>query len=302
MLCVVLTDARPAQVVSVGHIGTTELAASSLATMVVNVSAMCVVQGFCTAVSFNNHSLSYPVGDRPLTLTSSPSQLDTLCPQAFTSRPAHTSLHALRTYFILSLIWLIQLAIFFNSEVILVAMRQDPDVAHHAATYLKVLSFGIPGYSAFECLRRWLQAQGLMVAPVLALLVAAPVNLVLNWLLVWGPVDWLRLGFVGAPLASALSMHIMVSSRSVPLLLAPWLGRLTDSRASLQFLVSLVYAIVVAPRTAWGGLTWGKHNPTRHLAPFPSPALTFGPTFCSHLLRPGRQHPTRPRRYCVLDD
>ncbi len=91
-------------------------------------------------------------------------------------------------------------------------MRQDPDVAHHAATYLKVISFGIPGYSAFECLRRWLQAQGLMVAPVLALLVAAPLNLVLNWLLVWGPVDWLRLGFVGAPLASALSMHIMVSN------------------------------------------------------------------------------------------
>ena len=194
------------------------------------------------------------------------SQLDTLCPQAFTSRPAHTSLHALRTYFILSLIWLIQLAIFFNSEVILVAMRQDPDVARHAATYLKVLSFGIPGYSAFECLRRWLQAQGLMVAPVLALLVAAPVNLLLNWLLVWGPVDWLRLGFVGSPLASALSMHIMVSVHQSSATESVIGAQLTSCHA-LQFIVSLVYAIVVAPRTAWGGFTWGKRHPTSASAP-----------------------------------
>jgi len=192
-----------------------------------NVSAMCVVQGFCTAVSYHTDrpTWSLPPCPRayPLPL---PSQLDTLCPQAFTSRPAHTSLHALRTYLILSLIWLVQLAIFFNSEAILVAMRQDADVAHHAATYLKVLSFGIPGYSAFECLRRWLQAQGLMVAPVLALLVAAPLNLLLNWLLVWGPVDWLRLGFVGAPLASALSMHIMVGPE--PVTPSPNLSRWRD--------------------------------------------------------------------------
>lgn len=99
-------------------------------------------------------------------------------------------------------------------------MHQDPHVAAAAALYLKVLAFGVPGYAAFECLRRWLQAQGLMVAPVLALLVAAPMNLLLNWLLVWGPVERLRLGFVGAAVASALSYHIMVSPCSRDMLAA----------------------------------------------------------------------------------
>lgn len=38
-------------VVSVGHIGTTELAAASLASMTSNVVALSVINGFCTAVS-----------------------------------------------------------------------------------------------------------------------------------------------------------------------------------------------------------------------------------------------------------
>ncbi len=126
-----------------------------------------------------------------------------------------------------------QTLIFFNSRWILLLLRQDPDVAAATALYLKVLSIGMPGYAGFECVRRWLQAQGLMLAPVIALAFAAPLNAVLNYFLVWGPVDALRLGFVGAPLATAMSMNIM-------------------------FLVSLVYAINFAPRDAWGGFSKGE--------------------------------------------
>lgn len=49
-------------VISLGHLGTVELAASSIASMTANVVALSVIQGFCTA-------------------------LDTLCPQAYTSKP-----------------------------------------------------------------------------------------------------------------------------------------------------------------------------------------------------------------------
>ena len=66
-------------------------------------------------------------------------------------------------------------------------------------------------------MRRWLQAQGLMTAPVLALFFAAPANFLLNWLLVWGPWEKIRIGFVGAPIATAVSINVMVSS----LLLSP---------------------------------------------------------------------------------
>lgn len=45
-----------------------------------------------------------------------------------------------------------------------------------------------------------------MAAPVYALGLAAPLNLLLNHLLAWGPIDAIRRGFVGASIASALSM------------------------------------------------------------------------------------------------
>lgn len=69
-----------------------------------------------------------------------------------------------------------------------------------------------------------------MTAPVLTLALAAPLNVVLNYLLVWGP-DSIRLGFIGAPLATAISMNAM-------------------------FLVSIAYAIFFVPRDAWGGFSW----------------------------------------------
>lgn len=53
------------------------------------------------------------------------------------------------------------------------------------------------------------RTQGLMLAPVITLTVAAPLNVILNYLLVWGPQS-IRLGFVGAPLATAISMNAMV--------------------------------------------------------------------------------------------
>ncbi|ORY74741.1 mate-domain-containing protein [Leucosporidium creatinivorum] len=196
-------------VVSLGHLGTVELAAASIANMTANVVALSVIQGFCTA-------------------------LDTLCPQAYTSRPKDTSLYALRTLVLLFIVLIPQTIIFWNSEWILLMLRQDPGVAKHAGLYLKVLSFGLPGYSVFECTRRWLQAQGLMLAPVITLAVAAPLNVLLNYLLVWGP-EPIRLGFIGAPIATAISMTTMA-------------------------VTSVTYAWFTAPRDAWGGLSMDVFN------------------------------------------
>ena len=38
------------------------------------------------------------------------------------------------------------LAIWFNSEAILLFLRQEPEVAGYAATYLKCISLGLPAY------------------------------------------------------------------------------------------------------------------------------------------------------------
>lgn len=147
-------------VVSTGHLGETELAAASLSNLTNNTIALSVVHGLCAA-------------------------LDTLCPQAFSSsRPKDTSLYAIRTYIICLVVAIPQCIFFYHSEWILRdGLRQDPAVAKLAAQYLRIMSLAIPGYAGFECIRRWLQAQGMMVAPVLALVVAAPVNLALNYFL-----------------------------------------------------------------------------------------------------------------------
>ena len=53
---------------------------------------------------------------------------------------------------------------------------------------------------------RYFQSQNLMNAPTIVIAIVAPINAVLNYMLVWGP-KWIRLGFIGAPLATACSFN-----------------------------------------------------------------------------------------------
>lgn len=97
--------------------------------------------------------------------------------------------------------------------------------------------------------RRYFQSQGLFAVPTQIILVVAPINGVLTYALgerlpplppfpsmnspakpVWGP-DAIRLGFIGAPIAAALSMNLIS-------------------------VLSLVYGVAFAPRTAWHPITF----------------------------------------------
>ncbi len=115
--------------------------------------------------------------------------------------------------------------IWFNAEAILLSLRQDPEVAHLASVYLRWVSLGLPAY-AFNCTsRRYFQAQGLFSIPTRIIMVVAPFNALLNYLLVWGP-EPIRLGFIGAPLATAISFNLIS-------------------------LLSIIYGIFFVPKTAW---------------------------------------------------
>ncbi|PWN53420.1 MATE efflux family protein, partial [Violaceomyces palustris] len=170
-------------VFSLGHLGTLELAAASLSSMTANVSGFSVISGFISA-------------------------LDTILPSAYTQQPKSVGLWTQRMGVVLAGLLPLIIAIWCNAESILVRLGQDPEVAKLAGAYLRVLSIGLPGYAAFETFRRYLQAQGLMHAPTLVLLVVSPLNALANYLLVWGP-ESVRLGFIGAPLASAVSMWLL---------------------------------------------------------------------------------------------
>ncbi|WVF68910.1 hypothetical protein IAT40_003683 [Kwoniella sp. CBS 6097] len=171
-----------ASVVSIGHLGTTELAASSLASMTAAVSCFSILQGLCTA-------------------------MDTLLPAAWTSSdPSRVGLWTQRMAVVMAVSMIPMFVIWWNIGGVLIALGQEPAVAHHAAQYLRWLSLGIPGYGGNVLLKKYLQAQNLMHVPTYVLFVVAPLNLVMNYLFVWGP-DFIRLGFPGGALATGMSYN-----------------------------------------------------------------------------------------------
>ena len=133
----------------------------------------------------------------------------------------------MRTAIILGILLVPQILLLWNATPLLIALKQDPQVAMLSGSYLKVISLGTPGYAIFEITRRWLQAQGLMLAPTLVVGITAPINIFLMWLLVWSK-SKANIGFLGAPAATAITMDLMA-------------------------LLGLLYCYLRAPRIGWYG-------------------------------------------------
>ncbi|KAM6496610.1 MATE efflux family protein [Amanita muscaria] len=190
-----------ASVVSIGHLSTTALAGVSLGSMTASVTAFSIIQGLVSA-------------------------LDTMLPSAWTSQdPRLVGLWAQRMTVVIAFSLIPMYFIWFNAEQILINLKQDPDVAHLAAVYLRWVSLGLPAY-AFNCIsRRYFQSQGLFTIPTRIVLFAAPVNVILNYILVWGPAP-IRLGYIGAPIATAISFNLIS-------------------------IASIIYGVFFAPTTAW---------------------------------------------------
>lgn len=133
--------------------------------------------------------------------------LDTLCAQAYGSGHKHlVGLQCQRmACFLLTLSVPVIILWLFGAEPILQRMVPNPESARLAGLYLRVMIFAIPGVILFECGKRFTQAQGLFQATTYVLLFAAPFNVFLTWLLVWK----LEYGFVGAPMAVAITENIL---------------------------------------------------------------------------------------------
>lgn len=178
------TSLQLASLVSLGHLGSVELAACSLASMFAAVTCWSVSLGAATA-------------------------LDTLCSQAFTSNHPHTlGLHLQRSILILMVILVPISGVWLVSEQIFLLLQQEPALAKLASMFLWGLLPGAPAYLIFECVKKYLQAQGIMHASTYVLLVASPTNMVLNYVLVWN--KYVGIGFMGAPLATSISYWLML--------------------------------------------------------------------------------------------
>ncbi|KAG0212489.1 hypothetical protein BGX28_006256 [Mortierella sp. GBA30] len=161
-----------------------KLAASSLASMFAAVTCWSVSLGTATA-------------------------LDTLCSQSYTSHHPHTlGLHLQRAILVLMLLFVPIAAIWLSSEHIFSLLGQEPALAQHAAIFLRGLLPGAPAFLIFECVKKYLQAQGNMHASTYVLLIASPINVVLNYELVWN--KYIGLGYIGAPIATSISYWNML--------------------------------------------------------------------------------------------
>jgi MATE family multidrug resistance protein len=170
-----------ASIFTVGHIGTAELGAVSLASMSANITGYAIYQGLATS-------------------------LDTLCAQAYGS--GRKKLVGLQMQRMIYFLWTITIPIgiiWLLADKVLLALVPEPKVAKLAGLYLKVVLAGAPGYAAFEAGKRYVQAQGLFSASLYVLLFCAPLNAFMNWLFVW-KFQW---GFVGAPIAVAITDNLL---------------------------------------------------------------------------------------------
>ena len=156
---------------SIGHLSTVALAASTLGTMTASVTGYSIIQGslapliLCCPVPGRRQSLSSSDFGLSAWVTELPTSTFVLvdfvfCPSIFHVRRCDgrfsdsTSYHRLHSCSMMdpassqpiSFLW-------FNAESILLFLHQQPDVAHLAAVYLKYSSIGLPAY-AFNCVSR----------------------------------------------------------------------------------------------------------------------------------------------------
>jgi multidrug resistance protein, MATE family len=132
--------------------------------------------------------------------------LDTLCAQAYGS--GHKTLVGLQLQRMTAFLFLLSVPVavlWFFSEPLIRKVVPEAESARLAALYLRVMIFSIPGFVLFECGKRFTQAQGLFRATTYVLVIAAPFNILINYLLVWR----LGLGFVGAPIAVAITDNLL---------------------------------------------------------------------------------------------
>ncbi|KAI8145317.1 mate-domain-containing protein [Fennellomyces sp. T-0311] len=176
--------ANTAGVLALGHLGSTELAASALAVMYLMITTFTFTYGCSSA-------------------------LDTLVSQAWTGAQDRTlvGVHLQRAFVILSLMHVPVALLCLNANRIFLSIGQEPEVALYAAIYLRYYLIGAPAYAFFDATRKYLQAIGVMSAATYAVMIASPIGIALTYVLVF--CEPFNLGFDGVPIAGSITSWLM---------------------------------------------------------------------------------------------
>ncbi|ORX66304.1 mate-domain-containing protein, partial [Linderina pennispora] len=182
-----------------GHIGADALAAAALANMTIIVIVNAPAVGLASA-------------------------LDTYCSTAFTASQDTTlvGFHLQRGIIAVTGHFLFIVPLLWNIDTLFIWLKQDPTVSHMCCHFMRVQLLGSLAWMYFECIKRYLQAQGHMRASTVVLLIIAPIHVANNCMFVWSPVP-------------------------SPNVVTYW----------LMFVLITVYAARSDARNAWGG--WNVH-------------------------------------------
>ena len=133
------------------------------------------------------------------------SALDTLAASSFTGSEDKGYLGVLlqRGVVVLTGFYAVVAVVWCVSEHIFRALGQDEAICVQSARFLQLLIPGGLGYIYFECMKKFLQAQGIFRPGTYALCITSPLNAVLNYLLVLSPS--MGMGIYGAPIATGIS-------------------------------------------------------------------------------------------------
>ena len=152
--------------------------------------------------------------------------IDTLASASFTGSKNKHDLGIIlqRAFFLLGLFYIPVVILWIFSEPIFKALGQEDYIARDSSKFLSVLIPGGLGYIYFECMKKYLQAQGIMRPGTYVLLVTSPINAGLNFLFIYT----FDIGLLGAPIATGISY---------------W----------LSFILLVAYSRWVAGSECWGG-------------------------------------------------
>lgn len=138
--------------------------------------------------------------------------MDTLVSQAFGAKDESRARRSLVQSFWLAL-GLIPLVMGTVAvcELLVTRFGIDPEVLRGAAPYLRTLNWSAPSLLIYFCLRRYLQAMGVVRPVMWVLLTANLVNLAGNWLLIFGRLGLPALGVTGSAWATCWSRVYMAA-------------------------------------------------------------------------------------------
>ncbi|HVL30272.1 MAG TPA: MATE family efflux transporter, partial [Sphingomicrobium sp.] len=101
------------------------------------------------------------------------------------------------------------MALLWNTEAILLALGQDPMLARQSDEFMTALQWALFPALVIVVLRNFVAALGLAWIPLAVMLVGVGVNLLGNWLLIFGHWGFPRLGLIGSGYASAITYSFM---------------------------------------------------------------------------------------------